>query len=61
MLVFELNAGQMVDDVRIHAADRDVIRAIGGVSQDESGMRQGELLTVAAIRDRILWGIGATP
>ena len=61
VLVFELNAGQMVDDVRIHAADRDVIRAIGGVSQDESGMRQGELLTVTAIRDRILWGIGATP
>lgn len=59
VLVFELNAGQMIDDVRIHAADRDVIRAIGGVSQDESGMRQGTLLTVPAIRERILQGMGA--
>jgi len=43
VLVYELNAGQMVDDVRMYAHDRSVIRSIGGVSQDESGMRQGDL------------------
>ena len=43
-LVYELNAGQMVDDVRMYAEDRSVIRSIGGVSQDASGMRQGDLL-----------------
>jgi hypothetical protein len=30
------------------------VRATGGVSQDESGMRQGELLDVDVIRARIL-------
>ena len=44
VLVNQLNAGQMVDDVRMYAADRSVIRSIGGVSQDASGMRQGDLL-----------------
>jgi len=53
VLVYELNAGQMVDDVRIHAADRSAVRFIGGVSQDNSGMRQGDLLAVDALRDRV--------
>jgi 2-oxoglutarate/2-oxoacid ferredoxin oxidoreductase subunit alpha len=58
VLVYELNAGQLVDDVRMHAADRSVIRSIGGVSQDSSGMRQGELLNANALRRRVLDAIG---
>jgi len=53
VLVYELNAGQMVDDVRMHAADRSVIRSIGGVSQDASGMRQGDLLNADVLGDRV--------
>ena len=58
VLVFELNAGQMIDDVLIGASDRSVVRSIGGVSQDPSGMRQGALLDVNVIRDRVLEAIG---
>jgi 2-oxoglutarate ferredoxin oxidoreductase subunit alpha len=66
VLVYELNAGQLVDDVRMHAADRSVIRSIGGVSQDSfggvsqdsSGMRQGDLLNANAVRRRVLDAIG---
>jgi 2-oxoglutarate ferredoxin oxidoreductase subunit alpha len=54
VLVYELNAGQLVDDVRMHAADRSVIRSIGGVSQDSSGMRQGDLLNADALLRRVL-------
>ena len=54
ILVYELNAGQMLDDVRIHAVDRSAIRFIGGVSQDSSGMRQGDLLDAAVLRSRVL-------
>jgi 2-oxoglutarate ferredoxin oxidoreductase subunit alpha len=54
ILVYELNAGQMLDDVRIHAADRSAIRFIGGVSQDSSGMRQGDLLDAPVLRSRVL-------
>ena len=50
VLVYELNAGQMLDDVRLSIPDRAKIRFIGGVSIDYSGMRQGELLEVSAIR-----------
>jgi 2-oxoglutarate ferredoxin oxidoreductase subunit alpha len=53
VLVYELNAGQMVDDVRMYAEDRSVIRSIGGVSQDSSGMRQGDLLNADEVRARI--------
>ena len=54
MLVHELNAGQMIDDVRLAIEGAAPVRAIGGVSQDESGMRQGDLLEVDRIRSRIL-------
>ena len=54
ILVYELNAGQMIDDVRIHAADRSAIRFIGGVSQDQTGMRQGDLLDAGVLRTRVL-------
>jgi 2-oxoglutarate ferredoxin oxidoreductase subunit alpha len=54
VLVHELNAGQMIDDVRLAVEGARPVRAIGGVSQDESGMRQGDLLQVDEIRTRIL-------
>jgi 2-oxoglutarate ferredoxin oxidoreductase subunit alpha len=54
VLVHELNAGQMIDDVRLAVEGATPVRAIGGVSQDESGMRQGDLLQVDVIRERIL-------
>jgi 2-oxoglutarate ferredoxin oxidoreductase subunit alpha len=54
VLVHELNAGQMIDDVRLAVEGARPVRAIGGVSQDESGMRQGDLLQVDVIRTRIL-------
>jgi 2-oxoglutarate ferredoxin oxidoreductase subunit alpha len=60
VLVYELNAGQMVDDVRMHAADRSVIRSIGGVSQDSSGMRQGDLLNATEVRTRVERAIAGT-
>ena len=47
VLVFEANAGQMIDDVRLSVRDSAPIDKIGGVSVDYSGMRQGELLNVA--------------
>jgi 2-oxoglutarate/2-oxoacid ferredoxin oxidoreductase subunit alpha len=54
VLVFELNAGQMLDDVRQFAHDRDAVRFIGGVSIHASGLSYGPLLDVAPIRARIL-------
>jgi 2-oxoglutarate ferredoxin oxidoreductase subunit alpha len=54
VLVHELNAGQMVDDVRLAVDGAVPVRATGGVSQDESGMRQGALLDVDVIRARLL-------
>jgi 2-oxoglutarate ferredoxin oxidoreductase subunit alpha len=54
VLVFELNAGQMIDDVRLHAVNRKVVRAIGGVSIHESGLAYGELMDAPVIRDRVL-------
>lgn len=58
VLVFELNAGQMLDDVLIHAADRSAVRFIGGVSIAESGLAYGELMDAPVIRDRILAAVG---
>ena len=49
--------GQMVDDVRLAVNGAVPVRSIGGVSQDESGMRQGELLGVDTIRARLLAAI----
>jgi 2-oxoglutarate/2-oxoacid ferredoxin oxidoreductase subunit alpha len=57
VLVYELNAGQMLDDVRLSVTDRRKIDFIGGVSVDYSGMRQGPLLDVSPIRERILESI----
>jgi 2-oxoglutarate/2-oxoacid ferredoxin oxidoreductase subunit alpha len=57
VLVYELNAGQMIDDVRLAVNGAVPVHAIGGVSQDESGMRQGDLLGVDTMRGRILAAI----
>jgi 2-oxoglutarate ferredoxin oxidoreductase subunit alpha len=54
VLVFELNAGQMVDDVRQFVHDRSTVRQIGGVSIHESGLSYGPLLDAPVIRERIL-------
>jgi 2-oxoglutarate/2-oxoacid ferredoxin oxidoreductase subunit alpha len=53
VLVFEVNAGQMIDDVRLAVGHRVPVRPLGRVSIDFSGMRQGEILTVPWIRDRV--------
>lgn len=53
VLVFEVNAGQMIDDVRLSVGGRIPVRPIGRVSIDFSGMRQGEILSVGWIRDRL--------
>jgi 2-oxoglutarate/2-oxoacid ferredoxin oxidoreductase subunit alpha len=58
VLVYELNAGQLVDDVRMYVEDRSTIRSIGGVSQDSSGMRQGDLLNADILRRRVLDATG---
>ena len=51
--VFELNAGQMVDDVKLNVQNRRLVRPIGGISVDESGLNIGELLDAPAVRARI--------
>lgn len=53
VLVFELNAGQMLDDVRMHAHDRSRIEFIGGVSIDESGLAFGSVLEARNIDAQI--------
>ena len=58
VLVFEVNAGQMIDDVRLAVAGRVPVTPIGRVSIDFSGMRQGEILSVPWIRDRVRGLIG---
>ena len=58
VLVYELNGGQMIDDVRMYTADRSVVRPIGGVSQDASGLRQGDLLRAETLRQRVLDAVG---
>ncbi len=58
MLVFEVNAGQMIDDVRLAVAGRCPVAPLGRVSIDFSGMRQGEILTVPWIRDRLHGALG---
>jgi 2-oxoglutarate ferredoxin oxidoreductase subunit alpha len=52
--VFELSAGQMIDDVRLAAAGTRVpIVPIGGVSHDSSGFGVGPLLDASEILRRI--------
>ena len=48
--VFELNGGQMIDDVRLSVLGLAPVVALGGISSDESGFGVGPLLNTAAIR-----------
>ncbi|MBO0730681.1 MAG: hypothetical protein J2P57_15600 [Acidimicrobiaceae bacterium] len=57
VLVFELNAGQMLDDVRISVRDKSKVRFIGGVSSHSAGLRLGPLMDARPIRERILAAI----
>ncbi len=54
VLVFELNAGQMIEDVRMSLGKRIPIKAIGGISFDYSGLNIGPLMNAAEIKRRIL-------
>ncbi len=40
LAVFELNAGQMIDDVRLAVLGRVPVHFIGGISHDHSGLRR---------------------
>jgi len=51
--VFEQNAGQMIDDVRLAVLGRAPVTAIGGISHDHSGFGVGPLLEPATIIRRI--------
>ena len=51
--VFELNAGQMIDDVKLSVPNRKLVRAIGGISTDRSGLSIGDLLDAPVVRARI--------
>jgi 2-oxoglutarate ferredoxin oxidoreductase subunit alpha len=52
--VFELNAGQMIDDVELAVRGRVPVHAIGGVSHDHSGFGVGPLLDVEHVLRRIV-------
>jgi 2-oxoglutarate ferredoxin oxidoreductase subunit alpha len=51
--VFELNAGQMIEDVRLAVLGRVPVCPIGGISHDHSGFGVGPLLDVEYILKRI--------
>jgi 2-oxoglutarate/2-oxoacid ferredoxin oxidoreductase subunit alpha len=52
--VFELCAGQMIDDVRLAVLGRAPVIGLGGISTDGSGFGVGPLLDAEIIRDRLL-------
>jgi len=53
VLVFEINAGQMIDDVRIGVEGAAPVSFVGGISTDHSGFGVGELLDADVLRSRI--------
>jgi len=61
IFVFELNAGQMIQDVRLSVEGRHRIKAIGGVSFDDSGLNLGPLMDARIIRKRILAQLNGEP
>lgn len=61
IFVFELNAGQMIDDVRLAVEGRNRIKAIGGPSFDDSGLNLGPMMDAGVIRERILAALAGTP
>ena len=52
--VFELCAGQMIDDVRLAVLGDVPVVGIGGISTDGSGFGVGPLLDTAVVRARVL-------
>ena len=56
---YELNAGQMVDDVRLALRDKSV-ETIGGISFDDSGFGIAPELTPAKVEARIRAGLART-
>ena len=52
--VFEMCAGQMIDDVRLGVLGRAPVSGIGGISTDGSGFGVGPLLDAELIRERVL-------
>lgn len=61
IFVFELNAGQMIDDVRLAVEGRHRIKAIGGPSFDDSGLNIGPMMDANIIRERILAALAGEP
>lgn len=59
--VFEINAGQMIDDIRLGVLGRAPVSGIGGVSTDSSGFGVGRLLDATVVRERILAFHNDTP
>jgi 2-oxoglutarate ferredoxin oxidoreductase subunit alpha len=57
VFVFELNAGQMIDDVQLSVTDRSKIRPIGGLSVNDSGLALGPMLDAPVIKARIVAAI----
>src|SRR5262245_24999053 len=53
LAVFELNAGQMIEDVELAVRGRVPVHAIGGISHDHSGFGVGPLLDVEHVLARI--------
>jgi len=51
--VFELSAGQMIEDVQLAVAGRVPVHAIGGISHDASGFGVGPLLRSEEILARL--------
>lgn len=58
--VYELNAGQMIDDARL-ALPGARVEAIGGISFDDSGFGIAPELTPARVEARILAALGPHP
>jgi len=52
--VFEINNGQMIDDVRLALNGSAEVEFIGGISTDRSGFGVGDLLDVNVVKER-LW------
>ena len=51
--VFEINAGQMIEDVQLAVLGKVPVVAIGGISHDYSGFGVGPILNVEYILQRI--------
>jgi 2-oxoglutarate ferredoxin oxidoreductase subunit alpha len=52
--VFEMCAGQMIDDVRLAVLGGAPVVGIGGISTDGSGFGVGPLLDTEVVRERVL-------